>query len=51
MFQKLLETVPHLEERLVEFSNKEAIAMVQGQPEHQVENGTASRGAFDRILK
>jgi len=42
VFQKLLKTVPHLEERLVEFSNKEAMVMVQEQPEHQVENGTAS---------
>jgi hypothetical protein len=32
-------------------SNEEAMAMVQGQPEHQVENGTASRGALDGMLK
>jgi hypothetical protein len=51
VFQKLLKTVLHLEERLVEFSNKEAMAMVQGQPEHQVENGTTSRGALDGMLK
>jgi hypothetical protein len=51
VFQKLLKTVPHLKERLVEFSNEEAMAMVQEQPEHQVENGTASRGSFDRMLK
>jgi hypothetical protein len=51
VFQKLLKTVPHLEERLVEFSNEEAMAMGQGQPGHQVENGTASQGAFDRMLK
>jgi hypothetical protein len=51
VFQKLLKTVPHLEERLVEFSNEEAMAMVQGQPGHQVENGTASREALDGMLK
>jgi hypothetical protein len=45
--QKLLKTVPHLEERLTEFSNEEAMAMVQGQPGHQIENGTASLGTFD----
>ena len=51
MFQKLLKTVPHLEELSVEFSNEEAMAMVQGQPGHQVENGTASREALDGMLK
>jgi hypothetical protein len=40
VFQKLLKSVLHPEERLVEFSNEEAMAMVQGQLEHQVENGT-----------
>jgi hypothetical protein len=34
-------------ERLVEFSNEEAMTMVLGQLEHQV---TASRGAFDGML-
>jgi hypothetical protein len=43
--------VPHLKVRLVEFSNEEAMAMVQGQPGHRVENCIASRGAFDRMLK
>jgi hypothetical protein len=51
VFQKLLKTVPHLEELSVEFSNEEAMAMVQGQPGHQVENGTASREALDGMLK
>jgi hypothetical protein len=46
-----LKPVPHLEERLMEFTNEEAMAMVQGQPGHRVENGTASRGAFDEMLK
>ena len=50
MFQKLLKSVPYLEERLVEFPNKEAMAMVQGQPEHQVEDCTTSRGALDGML-
>jgi hypothetical protein len=35
----------------VGFSNEEAMAMVQEQLEHQVENGTTSRGAFDTMLK
>ena len=35
----------------MEFSNEEAMAMVQGQPGHQVENGTASREALDGMLK
>lgn len=51
MFRKLLKSVPHLEERLVEFPNEEAMAMVQGQPEHQVEDGTTSRGVLDGMLK
>ena len=51
VFQKLLKSVLHPEERLVEFSNEEAMAMVQGQPEHQVENGTTSRGALDGMLR
>jgi hypothetical protein len=34
----------------VEFSNEEAMTMVQGQPEQQVKNGTASRGALDGML-
>jgi GTP cyclohydrolase II len=51
VFQKLLKSVPHLEERLVGFSNEEAMTMVPGQPERQVENGTASRGVLDGMLK
>jgi hypothetical protein len=51
VFRKLLKSVPHLEERLVGFSNEEVMAMVQGQPEHQVEDGTTSRGVLDGMLK
>jgi hypothetical protein len=33
------------------FSNEEAMAMVQGQLEHQVEDGTTSRGVLDGMPK
>jgi len=37
-------------ERLMEFSNEDAMAIILGQLEHQVENGTASQGAFEGML-